>query len=86
MERVLRSFEWEASWWEVRTERVMAPNQSSDDGGLGADEELKEGLQAYATVHAAMYRGMRTTFEDQWRLVREASQIFLARNSVLDES
>lgn len=67
-------------------EGVSLAVQSSQTGNVPiVDEELQEGLLAYAAEHAEMYRGMRSMFEARWKTVYDAAQLFLARKSVLDE-
>lgn len=82
MERTLLTFSWMAEWWDARTERTS----EGVGAELGTDAPLREGLSAYASEHADMYRGLREAFETQWQLVYNASQLFLARKSILDES
>lgn len=83
MERTLESFSWTALWWDGRTARTGGNGESD---GLQAEPVLQEGLLAYASEHADMYRGLRTVFEMRWMEVRKAAQLFLARKSVLDET
>lgn len=92
MERVLASFAWLATWWDGRMERIPTEQAETSAVQLSqpgivpiADEELQEGLRAYALEHAEMYRGMRAMYEARWKTAYDAAHLFLARNSVLDE-
>ena len=84
MERTLTTFTYMASWWGRRTDRIQVLGANAA-GELGAGQELSEGLLAYANEHAEMYQGLHQRFEATWKTVRDAAQLFLARNSVLDE-
>lgn len=38
------------------------------------DDELDEGLKAYADEHCAMETGLADTFEQKWAIVREMAE------------
>lgn len=84
MERTVMTFTYMASWWDGRTERTQVSG-ASPAGELSADPELREGLLAYASEHAEMYRDLCQRFKAKWKTVRGAAQVFLARKLVLDE-
>ncbi|EIM80065.1 uncharacterized protein STEHIDRAFT_68684, partial [Stereum hirsutum FP-91666 SS1] len=86
MERTLVTFSHMSTWWEGRTERTEALAGENQDPEVSVEQELKEGLLAYAGEHADMYLGLREAFEERWMVVRQAALLFLARKSILDEA
>ena len=81
MRRILETFTWEASRWQLRTGQLG----HNEDGGPMVSAELSEGLNAYAAEHAQMYNGLRASFEAAWVDIRREADTFLSRSSVLDE-
>lgn len=84
MDRTLMAFSYMSTWWEGRTQRTEAGENEAP--GLGVDDELREGLLAYAHEHSALYLDLHAAFEARWTVVRDAALVFLARKSILDEA
>ncbi|KAF6758079.1 hypothetical protein DFP72DRAFT_989163 [Ephemerocybe angulata] len=58
MKRTIRFFEWKEKEWYKRADAKQAQE--------GADEDYKDGLQAYAKRQGAICLGLRRKFEHMW--------------------
>lgn len=67
---MLASTRHEAKVWNLR----RSQRQSQTSLSTHIDEELDEGLQAYADEHAAIETSRANAFEVKWSVVREKAQ------------
>ena len=55
MQRVRKTLEWKASWWDERR-----------DGWPGLDDPMREGVRAYASRQASIQRALHERFTHLW--------------------
>ncbi|KAL1940902.1 hypothetical protein VTO73DRAFT_7538 [Trametes versicolor] len=70
MRRVLESTRYAAKEWNLR----RSQRQTHADPSVLLDDELDEGLKAYADEHCAMETGLADAFEQKWAIVREMAE------------
>ena len=66
MRQVIASTRHEASEWNLR----RSHRQSQASPTIPVDEELDEGLKAYADEHSAMETAIADNFEAKWAAIR----------------
>lgn len=82
MRRVLASTRHRASWWNLlRSKRQTQPSTNA-----AVDEELDEGLKAYADRHSAMETALAAAFEQQWGVVRDKAKLCLNKSMAIDDT
>ncbi|KAL1937084.1 hypothetical protein VTO73DRAFT_15124 [Trametes versicolor] len=73
MRQVLASTRHHASWWNLLCSR----RQTQPSMNTAMDEELDEGLKAYADRHSAMETALAAAFEQQWDVVCDKAKVCL---------
>jgi hypothetical protein len=78
MKRVLQFLEWRSSWWKSR--------RTEWDG---LDNEVVNGLKAYALRQAALHESLASAFQDKWeapavKAAREAADVDMGITDLVD--
>ncbi len=82
MRRVIEATRHQARWWNL----VRSARQGHVSPTDPVDEELAEGLNAYADEHADMETAIADSFEAQWAVIRQKAREYLKDTDVGGQS